>query len=204
MFNKRCMKCAKEATHKFVRIEKNQIYDMYYCNEHAAEASPYHKGKALGVAEVLENLLKHEAPGEVEIKAGAPGLKCATCGIAFEAYKKSYVLGCPACYESFRDLLVVDLRKLHGATRHVGRRPGGGRETSAPEVRASALGLPTPEEPKAAPSATLGASALLKDPEAAVAELTRAMNQAIAAEDFEKAALCRDQIKEIKDMLEKR
>lgn len=198
ILNKKCMKCGKPATHKFVKIEKDQIYDMFYCEEHAGDASPYQKAK-LSVSDLLAKFLSQEqasATGE----EGAPesSLTCKTCGVSLDAYRKTLLLGCSDCYESFYEQLLPELRKFHGNVKHIGRKPGGGKESPVGEERHVPIESPTQGLPEPSPSATQGGSTLLKDPAAAIEELTNAMNEAIKNEDFEKAARCRDQIKELK------
>lgn len=211
IFNKPCIKCGKPSTHKFVRVEKHQIYDMYYCDEHAAEKSPYQKTK-IPLSEILASFLNQEQAQQGE---GAPDLRvrCESCGLPFEAYRKTLILGCPHCYESFEQQLLPDLRRFHGNIKHVGRKPGGGKE--APSGPGSPVEIEMPEEEAAAPvskhepppppppmaSSTMTESAIAPDPQAVLDELNREMNEAIGSEDFEKAARCRDRIRELKERL---
>lgn len=213
IMNKKCMMCGKQATHKFVRIEKDQVYDMYFCPDHAVEKSSYQKPK-IPLSEILANILSQEQ-ATTQTSDEDLLIECATCGLTFEAYRKSLLLGCSDCYESFRDQLLPELRRFHGNTKHVGRRPGGGVQTpvdlphkgaagesATPASPGSAsqpeVGAAESTEPKPVQSATMGAGSLIKDPDAAISELSREMNKAISDEDFEKAALCRDQISEIR------
>jgi len=199
IINKKCMKCGKPATHKFVRIEDNQVFDMYFCQEHAAEKSPYQKSP-LPLSEILASFLNQEQSGQA-----APDLessvKCRTCGLSFGSYRKTLFLGCSDCYTSFHEQLLPELRKFHGSIRHAGRRPGG--EKSAPEsqgliVPVESIGpqLVSVETPSKVKKALTAHSA--KQTLAEIAELTAQMNKAIAEEDFERAALCRDQIKNLR------
>ncbi len=219
IMNKKCMMCGKQATHKFVRIEKDQVYDMYFCPEHAVEKSSYQKPK-IPLSEILANILSQEQ-GTTPASQEDLLIECATCGLTFEAYRKSLLLGCSDCYESFRDQLLPELRRFHGSTRHVGRRPGGGDQApvemphkgdAGDTGQPGEAGAPGPKDPASQTeagstdsaeqqpiqSATMGASSLIKNPDAAISELSREMNKAISDEDFEKAALCRDQINEIR------
>lgn len=212
--NKKCMKCNKPATHKFVKIDGNQVFDMYFCQEHAAERSPYQKPK-VPISEILASLLSQEqaaAPSDAEAQ-----LKCRTCGMPFAMYKKTLILGCAECYTSFQELLQPELRKFHGNVRHIGRKPGGGKviETTGGEIvpvddaeesaiweapdEETAAKAPTqkssPEQLETKPSAQ---PALLTDPVKEIERHTTLMNKAIAEEDFERAAVHRDKIKELR------
>ncbi len=198
---KKCMKCGKPASHKFTRIQDGQIYDLYLCGDHAAEMSPYQKPKQVPLSEILEGLLKQDFNLKVGGGSQAPGgVRCRHCGLPFESYRKNLLLGCSECYDSFHDYLLADLRRFHGEVRHVGRRPGGGAIKPSTEP-AEPLPQASEPEPPAAPlahSATKGAEKLIKTPESAIEELTRAMKAAIADEDYERAARCRDQIAQLR------
>lgn len=151
MMNKKCMKCGKSATHKFVRMEGGQIFDLFFCQEHAAERSVYQKPK-MPLAEMFANFLNQEQ-AQPAGHEGESGLKCRTCGLPFSSYRKTLFLGCPDCYQSFFQQLVPELRKFHGSAKHVGSKPGGGLESS--EMPPTPLtgapkggGMITPVEPE--------------------------------------------------------
>lgn len=48
---------------------------------------------------------------------------CPKCGMKFSQYKRAGKLGCPVCYEAFREQLRPMLLKIHGRVQHAGRRP---------------------------------------------------------------------------------
>lgn len=193
------MKCGKPATHKFTRIQDGQIYDLYLCADHAAELSPYQKPKQIALSDILEGMLKQDF-SKLAGGASAPtGAVCRHCGLPFDDYRKNLLLGCSQCYESFHDYLVADLRRFHGDIRHVGRRPGGGlAQPPAPQPAGPFEDAAERVEPEEKLSPTKGAENLIADPSRAIEELTRAMRAAIAEEDYERAARCRDQIRELK------
>ena len=191
---KKCMKCGKPATHKFTRIQDGQIYDLYLCAEHAAEMSPYQKPKQIPLSEILEGLLKqdYKVSGAVQPPSD---LRCRHCDLPFEAYRKNLLLGCSECYQSFHDYLLADLRRFHGDVRHVGRQPGGGTvEPASPSEEAARAApppadeLPAAENPAPSPPTT----------DQQIEKLTRSMKAAIAREDYERAAQCRDQIRRLR------
>ncbi|MCE5230090.1 UvrB/UvrC motif-containing protein [bacterium] len=200
---KKCMKCGKPATHKFTRIQDGQIYDLYLCGDHAAEMSPYQKPKQIALSDILEGMLKQDFSKIVGGPGAPAGVVCKNCGLSFEDYRKNLLLGCSECYDSFHDYLVADLRRFHGDTRHVGRRPGGKPAQPAPPAPVGpfedvAERVEAEPEP---PSPTKGAENLIANPERAIEELTRAMKSAIATEDYERAAKCRDQIRELRQKM---
>lgn len=46
---------------------------------------------------------------------------CRTCGCTFEEFSKSGLLGCPDCYEYFKEELKNVIIKLQGSTMHYGK-----------------------------------------------------------------------------------
>ena len=207
MFNQKhkCMKCGELATHQFTRIEKGQIVDLFLCDEHASQMSPYQAQKPKPLSEILEQLVKQNESG---MKAGElaspPGLRCESCHLEYETYRRSLMLGCSDCYRYFREQLIPHLRRFHGDTRHCGRKPGGGAARPAPRgispaqlAEESAGPLPKSE------AAVKSAPPVAQDPSKLVADLKRVMMQAIAQEDYTKAAACRDQIRLIGEAMAK-
>ncbi len=86
-------------------------------------------------ADLLEDLL-----GSVQQKASQkrrePG--CPGCGMTTQQFKNTGRLGCPRCYESFRDDLVPLLQRVHESSQHRGRLPGQLQAAPPPMLRASA------------------------------------------------------------------
>lgn len=205
-FNKKCAKCGKQASHKFVRIDGAQIYDMYFCQAHASENSPYQKPE-MPLQEILQNLLSKTQAAPAKTGAAVdPNLRCNTCGLAFESYRKTLMLGCADCYESFFEQIVPDLRKFHGNSRHTGRKPGGGKETAPERILPPARPeAPLEIEPIEKPAAKEpGKSSPAAELRAALRRARKRMAQSIRDEDFEKAAHCRDQIKTLEEQLAER
>lgn len=90
---------------------------------------------------------------------------CPSCGYTLDKFRRTNRLGCPRCYDAFRQPLLSILGHLHRHVSHLGKSPV--RENSGPSL-----------------------SAALKR--------TRiALEKAIAAEDFEKAARLRDEIQKL-------
>ena len=56
-------------------------------------------------------------------KRGSPA--CPVCGATLADYERSGLLGCPACYEAFREDLLPTVRRIHGKTMHIGKHPLG-------------------------------------------------------------------------------
>ena len=50
-------------------------------------------------------------------------IKCPLCASDFSDIERTGKAGCPACYGAFEKYLASTLKKLHGASRHTGRKP---------------------------------------------------------------------------------
>ena len=48
---------------------------------------------------------------------------CKTCGTRFSYFYNTGMLGCPDCYKHFEQEIVSALKKVQGATFHVGKEP---------------------------------------------------------------------------------
>ncbi|MBI1292029.1 hypothetical protein GC173_12425 [bacterium] len=175
-----CQNCQKaEATIRITRISQGKPTDMNLCGECALELSPYHaklaKKKQADLLSV-ENLLKemlHEQGGaieEVTEEVEAEGAVCPSCGLDFSAYKRTCMVGCADCYDSFGDLILRDIMKLHGATEHRGER------------------VSTPPAPTMDMQARLR---MMKDE----------LEECVANEDFERAAVLRDEIRSLQEKM---
>ena len=159
----------KKATVHLTEIVDEQMSEMHLCEECARQKSTQME-QQFGLADLLAGL-SQTAPATKETKEGT--VKCASCQLNYEDFRKFGRLGCSQCYISFKEHLSGLLRKIHGSNRHLGKTP---YDVKAQEPMAIA----TP------------AALLLSD---SLEDLKKQLKNAIAAEDFEKAALLRDKIK---------
>ncbi len=95
---------------------------------------------------------------------------CSQCGMSFEQFAKTGLLGCPQCYSDFHDLLMPVLRRLHGVTRQTAD------ETTSANAELQPLASTISEESRL--------------------QLEAELQLALMEEDFEKAATIRDRLKE--------
>lgn len=58
---------------------------------------------------------------------------CPACGMAFSEYERTGLLGCPSCYDVFKERLLPYIARIQGKTVHVGK--GGGVNTSEHDLR---------------------------------------------------------------------
>lgn len=104
-----------------------------------------------------------EAPSAADDADSA--VACRRCGTTLAQFTKGGKLGCPGCYNAFRDRLMPMLQQLHGRVEHTGRKPT--QDEAAQQRRA------------------------------AYERLTRQMEAAVAREDYESAAIIRDQLRKL-------
>ena len=106
--------------------------------------------------------------------AAAQTPRCPVCGASFEDIARSGKIGCAQCYQTFRGQLLPMIQRIHGAAQHKGKVPGG-----------SALRVTDPN------------NQIVAVEESPLDEKKRLLQQAVDAQDFERAAVLRDEIKEM-------
>lgn len=56
--------------------------------------------------------------------ARAEARRCPSCGMAFEDYRRTGLVGCAECYRFFRRELTPAVKGIQGGTAHTGKTPG--------------------------------------------------------------------------------
>jgi protein arginine kinase activator len=124
-----CMQCHQnEARVKLTKLVKGTVEELWLCQECAARQSPYQKKLTnLSLDAILAGILNQN---KEEAARPAPKIdaSCPNCGLPFDSYRSTLLLGCSDCYESFERYLQSDLRKFHGSTQHKGRVPANAPE----------------------------------------------------------------------------
>ena len=120
-----CDVCKKEeATVHLTEIVDEKVKKLHLCESCAREKSEEMEAH-FGLADLLSGLADL-APASVK-KTEKPteevSLKCPRCGFTFRDFRKVGRLGCPACYDTFKENLKPLLKKIHGSERHVGKIP---------------------------------------------------------------------------------
>ncbi len=119
--NVKCDRCDKPAEVHEIDVSKG--VEVHLCREHALEA-----GFQLPETPPVTKLLSDLASMQVQISSGGTSEPrnrgCENCGTTFGQFRKTGLLGCPDCYETFaKQLESVIGRSQNGATAHVGRVP---------------------------------------------------------------------------------
>ncbi len=168
-----CDECGKnKATVHLTEIVNDQITKLNLCESCAKERGTEVE-QHFGIADLLSALSdveQHQPPaaGGTAPAGAVTKQKCASCGLTYEDFKKIGRLGCSDCYVAFKTGLSQLLKRIHGATQHIGKSPH-------------------PESVKEQKAVTHVQE-----------ELSRAkeeLNKAVKKEEFEVAAALRDKVK---------
>jgi protein arginine kinase activator len=163
-----CEKCGKNtATVRAKTVVNGFMTEKSYCAACWSDESEQIAGH-FSFSDLLKGFLQQS--GDMTVQT----ISCSSCGLELKNFRHGGLLGCPACYEAFEKELAPMLRKIHGKDVHEGKAP--------PSVHVEGAG----KEPKAAESA-----------EAELDALKRKLDEAISKEEYEKAAIYRDKIKEL-------
>ncbi|MGN1373123.1 MAG: hypothetical protein ACI4VK_03630 [Candidatus Coproplasma sp.] len=118
-----CQNCKRrEATQNHLEIINGKPFEYHLCAHCAQEIfGSFEDSFAKGLANGL-----FDEPHSFDSV-------CPACGTSFSEFQRTGLLGCPSCYDVFREELMPYVAKMHGKTRHVGK--GGGVNTAEHETR---------------------------------------------------------------------
>lgn len=131
----KCDRCNKKATVHLIEIHNGKKVEMHLCEEHAAAAEA---GGDLKMGPVPINaLLEKFVLKNTGLELPAAAIRCGQCGLTYEEFRKTGLLGCPDCYKAFEAPLAPLLQRAHeGATSHLGKIP---QQAGAGEMRQQKL-----------------------------------------------------------------
>ena len=122
----KCGVCAKrEAVVSFTHIVDDVKQTLVLCHQCASEKNIEVQVTPAAPAKDAPVLVK-EIKIELAKLAGAEGdggVRCPTCAMSYEEFKKIGRLGCPQCYDAFASQLERLLKRIHGDNRHRGKGP---------------------------------------------------------------------------------
>ncbi len=128
----KCDLCNKPAVVHEVSINNGKKKEVHLCLEHAQAA-----GVAIPGQQPINKLLTKFVIGQ---SPKSTGKECPDCGITFAQIKRSNLIGCPGCYNAFRDSLGSLIEQAqYGASSHIGRVPNRKHTPSQFELRAKKL-----------------------------------------------------------------
>ncbi len=173
----KCDLCDNEATVHEVTVRNMVKVEKHLC-EKCAQAAGIAIQPAMPINELMSKFMVTQAQG---VAQRAPA--CAACGLAYAEFRQSGLLGCPECYRAFEALLGPLIERAHeGGSRHCGK---------SPRRRGGSAGV-APAAPNAEEAQRLHA---LQKAAARQQELRQALASAIRAEQYERAATIRDELR---------
>ncbi len=167
-----CQNCKKnEATTHIKRVINGEATQTHLCSACAQN---------LGYTDIFDDFslnlpgIFSSFFGDTALTLGESRLdRCEKCGSCFDDIIKSGRVGCADCYEKFYSKLLPSIQRIHGKAAHSGKVP----------VTANEEKQVKPKE---------------KTPEEKIAELQQQMDKAVRDQNFEQAAIIRDEIKKLK------
>ena len=167
-----CQNCEKrEATTHIKRVVNGETSESHLCAECASSLgyTDVFSGWGVSLGDLLGGLW-----GESTQAAGqlSPALRCRKCGSSWQDIVRDGKVGCADCYRTFYDRLLPTLQRIHGRIQHAGKASGSAQQTPAEPEKSE-------EELR----------------EEKIAALRAQMDEAVAAQDFERAAKLRDEIR---------
>ncbi len=154
----KCDQCDNQATVHLIEIRGGKKVEKHLCEAHAVEEGVAVKVNQAPISELLEKFVLKPNTGDTT--AAAP-LSCEACGLTYEQFRKTGLLGCAECYRAFASSLEPLLERAHeGSAQHMGKVP---MHAGLDEMRQHRL-----------------------------MQLRRELEEAVAAEQYERAANLRD------------
>lgn len=162
-----CDQCReREAVVQFTQVAGGRVTTLHLCEKCAAEKGVTTTEEVTKSAVgSLVAALGVAGPAAAALRAVEGGATCGGCGATLQDIRQTGRLGCAECYRVFDGALRDLLRRLHGATVHLGERYAA---------------------PGAVPSAARGEE---------VAALREQLRLAVETENFELAAELRDRLR---------
>lgn len=166
----KCQKCNKnEANTHVKRVINGEFEEYHLCSECAKE---------MGYSNVFSDFTSSFADDfnslfgsffENALPARTQATRCETCGTTYNDIASTGMMGCANCYDIFSDRILPTIRRIHGNTTHMGKNSISYRKVED-----------KPENKK----------------QDELTKLKAELDTAIKNQEFEKAAVLRDKIKE--------
>ncbi|MEO1007958.1 MAG: UvrB/UvrC motif-containing protein [Planctomycetota bacterium] len=169
----KCDHCDEEATVHETTVANGQIIKQHLCERHANE---------LGLVTTSSTAAGPSPMATVSVQKPAQGLRCPECELSYAAFRQHGLLGCSSCYGTFADKLSPLIERAHqGGTHHIGKTPR--------RLLAIAQGGDA-----GAVERVLGGAAERAE---RAAQLRRQLDEALAMEQYERAAALRDELRRL-------
>jgi protein arginine kinase activator len=118
---KKCRQCANQATLHITEVMEGHASEIHLCEKCARDyldtSESYESDSvAADLAAKLEEL-------HVGSDDDLDKLSCSGCGVTLSEFREVGRLGCPFCYDEFREQLKPLLENIHEEAIHIGKRP---------------------------------------------------------------------------------
>jgi protein arginine kinase activator len=110
----KCDLCSKPATVHLTQIVNNKIHKVDLC-EACAQAKGVTDPSGFSLADLLLKASLNPEP--------QADVRCESCGLSQQDFKKTGRFGCPVCYDAFSTMLSPILETMHKGVAHVGKVP---------------------------------------------------------------------------------
>jgi protein arginine kinase activator len=187
-----CDICGEEATVHELRVAGGKKVEKHLC-ERCARKQGIATTPAVSVPELIEKYLQTASTKPAEMGPVRSTSTCSNCATTYLEFRQSGLLGCQDCYKAFEAQLGPLLERAHeSGTHHVGKLPrraltGAARTLPGPARGVEARGL----------DAILGGPAELAG---RLSTLRKQLDECVAAEQYERAAGIRDQIRRLEEL----
>jgi len=120
----------KPATVHLTKIINGQKTELHLCEDCAKQSGEINWFNTFSlndffqpfsVNDLLSGFL--EGVGQSNAEANYAAIKCERCGMTYEQFKRTGMLGCSQCYKAFADELIPLIKRIHGNVKHVGKVP---------------------------------------------------------------------------------
>lgn len=169
-----CQHCNQnEATTHIKKNINGQKEEMHLCSHCASELGVMDEFRMPGVHDLFgDSFLGNFLGAGVAAMNSLAGVdRCQTCGSSFNDIVGSGHIGCSDCYSKFEEKLEPSIKKIHGKTKHIGKFISYEDKTENKKEK------------------------IQKDD--SVDALRKQLDQAVAEQRFEDAAILRDKINDI-------
>ena len=197
----KCQKCGNIATTHFIQDINGQTEELWLCSDCAEELGiggmfsgfegfgAFDPFDMFGKFDMFDKLLSGMIGNSPLSLGGRSAVKapdrCPLCGSTFDDIVKRGKAGCPECYEHFAGQLSASIEQLHGTDHHTGVMSGDGRQEGLLSGGRGRRGSVVQPALETGPSGS------------ELASLRAQLEQAVAVEDYEKAAELHKKIKEL-------
>lgn len=177
----KCDRCDNEATVQEITIRDGARFESRLCEQCARQAG-LSKQSSPPLSELLTKYVLATGMASPSVVPGPrQTVECPSCKMNWNEFRQVDRLGCPDCYVAFEAQLGPLLERAHeGGLRHSGKVP------ARAGVRATAATAESRRDE-------------VVERAARVASLRKQLDQAVAAEQYERAAALRDQIRRLTD-----